>query len=66
MTAVDIDQVARLIAARCPELTPSDLSAVEAALSGGEAMISREVAEGILEVLDLMEQRLEAMEAQAA
>ena len=51
--------------ARCSDaFAPSDLAAVEAALSGGDAIA--EVLERTAEVIDAMDERLTALGAQAA
>jgi hypothetical protein len=63
--AVDADRVIRLIAARAPEIAPSDRDLIAAALSGGEAMISREVAERIVEVIDALAAKLDGIEEAA-
>jgi hypothetical protein len=61
----DLDRIIRLIAARAPEIAPSDLALIAAALSGGEAMISREVAERIVEVIDALAAKLDGIEEAA-
>jgi hypothetical protein len=64
MTSVDADRISRLISARCPEMSPSDILAVEAALTGsGDATLPREVAERIAEVLDALDERFAAMDS---
>ena len=61
----DADRIIRLNAARAPEIAPSDISLIAAALSGGEAIISREVAERIVEVIDALAAKLDGIEEAA-
>jgi hypothetical protein len=64
--AMEADRVFRLILARCGDaLDQAEMAAVEAALSGSDA-ISREVAELIEDVLSALDQRLERLEETVA
>lgn len=60
---MDVDRVSRLIAHRCPEITPADLAMVEAALTGRDAdAIPGAVAEKMIDVLVAIEERLADIE----
>jgi hypothetical protein len=65
MTNVDADHAIRVIRARCSDaIAPSDLDQIEAALTGrDDEMLSREVAERIVEVIDALETRVVAMDS---
>jgi hypothetical protein len=56
--SVDADHLLRLIAARAPEILPSDRDLIEAALNGHDA----EIMERIADVIDALDERFAAME----
>ena len=56
---MDADDVLRLIAARCPELSDAELSLTSAALKGD--VVSASALEDVLTVLDALEARLDGL-----
>ena len=62
MTASMIDRLTHLIAARCPELTPSDLALVEAALDSDDVAVLVDVADRIEDALMAMANRMDKID----
>jgi hypothetical protein len=59
------DEIRRLIAARAPELSEADLASLRAQTGEGEEMVPVSIFNQVVEVLEILEARMIALEGKA-